>query len=394
MASPVTRPSRLMSNTATGCWPGMALPAHRSVILAFTLLRYHANGKSPTFSVNAPAPCGEPSARPSGAGGGAARATVSGATRSGIAFGVLGPVIVGSSLSPARGVADGRGMLARSGSDGSSRARGGISGAAALRGGVSRCGSSAGRGGSGRATSSGRGGSVGAGVVCPWGEPTAATAGTRLTTYVFGCDCDHARAPSTTATARTTCTIPETTIAVTGSGTFPRAGPRAGRIRIVAAAMLTSALADGLGHHAEALDAGAPDHVHSLDHRTIRQAGVGLQIEGFVVAAAERVTQHPVEAPGRHAFVVQIERAVLRHCQHHALLDGGGLGSRARQVHVDAAVHHRRRQHEDQQQHEHHVDERDDVDLGETRADPAPTVGRAGAKCHLSRASRASASAG
>src|SRR5262249_57147499 len=106
-----------------GCWPGIALPAHRSVILAFTLLRYHANGKSPTFSVSAPAPCGEPSARPSGAGGGgAARATVSGATRSGIAFGVLGPVIAGSSLSPAPGVADRRRVPARSGSARSSPA--------------------------------------------------------------------------------------------------------------------------------------------------------------------------------------------------------------------------------------------------------------------------------
>src|SRR5262249_61911961 len=113
MASPVTRPSRLMSNTATGCWPGIALPAHRSVILAFTLLRYHANGKSPTFSVNAPAPCGEPSARPSGAGGGVARATSVGTgTRSGFGFVVLGPGIAGRSLSHARGVADGGGGLA------------------------------------------------------------------------------------------------------------------------------------------------------------------------------------------------------------------------------------------------------------------------------------------
>src|SRR5262250_939026 len=132
MASPLMRPSRVISNVATGCWPGIALPAQRSVIFACTLLRYHANGKSDTFSVIAPAPAGEPSARPSGAGGGGvARATVSvGTTRSGVGLGVLGPVIAGSSLSPARGVADGRGVLGRWGSDGSSRVRGGISGAA------------------------------------------------------------------------------------------------------------------------------------------------------------------------------------------------------------------------------------------------------------------------
>ena len=170
-----------MSNTATGCWPGSARPAHLSVIFACTVLMYHANWKSERFSVNAPAPCGEPSARPIGCGGGVARATVSVGTRSGEGFDVgVGAAIDGSSLSPARGVADGRGaLLARSGSDGASRARGGISGAAIGRA-ASRCGSSAGRAGSVRGTSAGRGGSVG--VVCPCGDPTAATAGTRLTT--------------------------------------------------------------------------------------------------------------------------------------------------------------------------------------------------------------------
>src|SRR5262249_60626467 len=127
----------------------MALPAQRSVIFVCTLRRYHANGKSATFSVIAPTPCGEPSRRPSGAEGGVERATtVSVGVRSGAGFGVAGFVIDGSSLSPARGVATGRGVLARSGSDGSSRVRGGISGAVVVRG-VSRCGSSAGRGGSG-----------------------------------------------------------------------------------------------------------------------------------------------------------------------------------------------------------------------------------------------------
>src|SRR5262249_17327746 len=160
----------------------MALPAQRSVIFVCTLRRYHANGKSEASSVIVPAPCGEPSRRPSGGGGGVERATrVSVGVRSGAGFGVVGLVIDGSSLSPARGVATGRGRLARSGSDGSSRVRGGISGAGVARG-VSRCGSSAGRVGSGFGTSSDRAGSVGAGVAGACGEPTAATAGTRLTT--------------------------------------------------------------------------------------------------------------------------------------------------------------------------------------------------------------------
>ena len=53
--------------------------------------------------------------------------------------------------------------------------------------------------------------------------------------------------------------------------------------------------------------------------------------------------------------------------------------ARLRQVHVEAALHHRRRYHEDNQQHEHHVDQWDDVDLGEGRsnaraAPPPPPV--------------------
>jgi hypothetical protein len=63
---------------------------------------------------------------------------------------------------------------------------------------ASRGGKSEGRAGAGRWTSAARGGSggggsggggagVGGASARPWGEPTAATAGTRLTTYVFGC---------------------------------------------------------------------------------------------------------------------------------------------------------------------------------------------------------------
>src|SRR5439155_367153 len=164
--------------------------------------RYHAKGKSVTLSVIAPAPCGDPSRRPMG-GGVVARATVSLSARSGAGAGLGDELAIdGSSLSPARGAADGRGASARSGS---SRAR-------------------------------------------------------------------------------------------------------AGRIRIVAAAMLMSALADGLGHHAEALDAGAPDHVHRLDHRAVGEARVGLEVDGLVLARAESVAEHALEAAGRNALLVQIER--------------------------------------------------------------------------------------
>src|SRR5947208_314709 len=388
MASPVTRPSRLISKTATGCWPGIALSAQRSVTFACTRLRYHAKGKSVTLSVIAPAPCGDPSRRPMG-GGVVARATVSLSARSGAGAGLDDELAIeGSSLSPARGAADGRGASARSGS---SRARAGISGAVVSRV-ASRCGSSVGRAGSAGATSSGRGGS--AGVACPCGEPTAATAGTRLTMYVFGCDGDHTCGASTKTTARTTCSIAERTVAMMGSGAFPRAGPRAGRIRIVAAAMLMSALADGLGHHAEALDAGAPDHVHRLDHRAVGEARVGLEVDGLVLARAEGVAEHALEAAGRNTLLVQVERAVLRHREDHALLHRGRLGGRARQVHVDPAVHHRGREHEDQQEDEDHVDQRDDVDLGEARPDAARAAGRPDAKCHLSWAARAWARGG
>src|SRR5688572_33161039 len=110
MASRLTWPSRLISNTATGCCPGSALPAHRSVTFACTRLRYQANGKSDTLSVIGPDPCGEPSRRPSGngGGGGATRATsvVGRSDGAGGVFAVL--AIAGSSLSPAFGNAGAR----------------------------------------------------------------------------------------------------------------------------------------------------------------------------------------------------------------------------------------------------------------------------------------------
>src|SRR5437773_5357152 len=59
IARPLMRPSRPISKTATGCCPGIARPAHRSVILACTVLTYHAKGKSETLSVIAPAPRSE-----------------------------------------------------------------------------------------------------------------------------------------------------------------------------------------------------------------------------------------------------------------------------------------------------------------------------------------------
>ena len=41
---------------------------------------------------------------------------------------------------------------------------------------------------------------------------------------------------------------------------------------------------------------------------------------------------------------------------------------RDRQSHLDAPLQHGGRDHENDEQDQHHVDERDDVDLGETRA--------------------------
>src|SRR2546428_6765300 len=140
------RPSRPISKTATGCCPGIARPAHRSVILACTVLTYHANGKSETLSVIAPAPCGEPSRRPLG-GGAVARATVSLGARSGAGAGRgVELAIDGSSLSPARGVAEGRGAEARSGSANGSPPPRGRSGAAAPPPGPRRRGAVGGRG--------------------------------------------------------------------------------------------------------------------------------------------------------------------------------------------------------------------------------------------------------
>src|SRR5262249_52832332 len=131
----------------------------------------------------------------------------------------------GSSFSPARGVATGRGGSARSGRLRSGRLRSGRLGARAgsSGGGVGAAfgGWRAGRSAGGCATrgggASGRGGKVGVGAGLPWGVPTAATAGTRFTTYVFGWRVDHVLAATNRMTASRTCVSADSTVAVTGS---------------------------------------------------------------------------------------------------------------------------------------------------------------------------------
>ena len=138
MDSLPTWPSRLISNTTTGWRPCSARPSQRSVIFRWTAARYHANGKSVTLSVMAPAPCAEPDGWPSAGGGGSgARGRRWAPARD--AGVVLLLAIGGSSFSPARGVAAARGGSARSG-----RLR---SGRLALRSG--RLGARAGRSGGG-----------------------------------------------------------------------------------------------------------------------------------------------------------------------------------------------------------------------------------------------------
>src|SRR5262245_57782871 len=182
----------------------MARPSQRSWIFRCTAWMYHAYGKSDTDNVTDPAPWGEPPTWPGGGGGG-------GGGAGGLAAGVVaaagagagrggggGGATVGSSLSPGRGSAAVRWGIPRSGNTlasraggrsfagGKSRAAGRSRAAGKSRGGVrSRAGGSS-RGFGGGAVSVGRvGGST--------GRPTAATAGTRFTTYVFcGATCQAA----------------------------------------------------------------------------------------------------------------------------------------------------------------------------------------------------------
>src|SRR5262245_44109214 len=86
-----------------------------------------------------------------------------------------------------------------------------------------------------------------------------------------------------------------------------------------------------LGYHAESLDARATDAVHRFHDRAVGERGVGLEVEGLVVAVGECLTQGQVERVRRHPLVVEEERLVLRHGEHHPLLDSGGLRRGARQ---------------------------------------------------------------
>src|SRR5207237_2558113 len=113
---------------------------------------------------------------------------------------------------------------------------------------------------------------------------------------------------------RTACVSTDSTVAVTGSGAPRRAGPRWCRRRGVKSsrpAAPTSTLPRGLGHHAQAFDAGAPHLIHRLDDGAVGEPGVGLEIERLVGAVAERRAQARVERAGRDPLFVQIERALL-----------------------------------------------------------------------------------
>src|SRR6202008_1518 len=98
-----------------------------------------------------------------------------------------------------------------------------------------------------------------------------------------GSRCAPALAATIRTRARKTCVSAESTVAVTGRGALRRAGPvergRSRGVRSIRPAVLTSALPGRLGHHAEALDAGAADQVHGLDHRPVREPRVGLEVQ-------------------------------------------------------------------------------------------------------------------
>src|SRR2546426_12453541 len=106
----------------------------------------------------------------------------------------------------------------------------------------------------------------------------------------------------------------ESSVAVTGNGPPWRAGPFWCRKRGVMSnrpAAPTSTLPGGLGHHAQAFDAGAPHLIHRLDDGAVGQPGVGLEVERLVSAVAERGAQGHVQRAGSDPLVVQVEDTVL-----------------------------------------------------------------------------------
>src|SRR5947208_3644965 len=176
-------------------------------------------------------------------------------------------------------------------------------------------------------------------------------------------------------------------LATLGSSLSPgrgSAGPkRWGPAPSVMTAAAISALANRFRHHAESFDSRPAHAVHRLDDGAVGEAGVRLEIERLVRPVLERITEGLLEGAGREALVVEEESLFLGDGEDHPLFDRGWTRRRSRQVDVDAAIHHGRRQHEDEQEDEHHVDQRDDVDLGQRGADAARAVGVVQLKGHL-----------
>ena len=78
----------------------------------------------------------------------------------------------------------------------------------------------------------------------------------------------------------------------------------------------------------------------------------------------------PVSFEKDHAILAERSRDVDEHA---LALNRAGANGR-RQIDIDAALEQRRGHHEDDEQHQHHVDERDDIDLGERAGDAAAST--------------------
>ena len=118
---------------------------------------------------------------------------------------------------------------------------------------------------------------------------------------------DHVLAATIMITASRPCVSADGALAVTSRGRAEEAGPvKRGRRRGSAASVPRSHVsAPGPArHHAEALDRGAADQVHRLDHRPVREPRVGLEVQRLVGPVLERRAQLRVEPARRDTLVV------------------------------------------------------------------------------------------
>jgi len=101
------------------------------------------------------------------------------------------------------------------------------------------------------------------------------------------------------------------------------------------------------------------------DKNPVFNIPVGSQIDGDVCIALLGRFEFRFQKSNRHQILIEIHLLISLDREHETLFGLDGITGRGRQCNVHAPIQHRCGHHKDDQQDQHHIDEWNDIDLGE-----------------------------